>query len=205
MKKLHQTQRLLLDLLKDNIDNPLTIRELGKQINEESAGVVHHHIVQLEKKGYLKRNPDNPKDYVIMDEPDKAVVYLNKYGLARCGPGGDILSGRPIDRVPVASSILRFPASEAFIVEATGESMIPKIIEGDTIIVKKQNHAEHNDIIVCVFNEQPMIKQYFNFNGVICLRSKNEDLIRFPDIAVTFSSELKIEGLVKNILRNDFL
>jgi len=205
VKKLHQTQQLLLQLLKNNIDNPLTIRELGQQLGEDSAGVVHHHIVQLEKKGYLKRNPENPKDYVLMDEPDKAVVYLNKYGLAKCGPGGDILSGRPIDRVPIASSILRFPASEAFIVEATGDSMIPKIIEGDTIIVKKQNYAEHNELIVCVLNEQPMVKQYFSMNGIVCLRSRNEDKLNHPDIAVTYSDELKIEGLVKNILRYDFL
>jgi repressor LexA len=205
VKKIHETQQKLLKLLKDNIDNPLTIRELGEQIGEESAGVVHHHIVQLEKKGYLKRNPEDPKDYVIMDEPDKAVVYLNKYGLARCGPGGQILSGRPVARIPIATSILRFPAAEAFIVEARGDSMEPKIKPGDTVIAKKQGAAEHGEIIVCVHDEQPMIKKYFSLNGVVCLQSLNMDKTKHPDIPVTDPDKFKIEGLVKNILRYDFL
>lgn len=202
---MHPTQEKLLKLLKDNIDNPLTIRELGDSIGEESTGVVHHHIVRLEKMGFLKRNPDDPKDYVIMDKPDKAVVYINKYGLARCGPGGHILSGRPVDRVPVSTSILRFPAAEAFIVEAIGDSMLPRIEAGDTIIAKKQSRPEHNDIIVCVYDEQPMIKQYFKQKSAVCLLSLNGDKKKYPDILVTQKELFKVEGVVKNILRVDFL
>ena len=160
MKALHLKQKKILELLKENIDNPLTLSALSKAVDINSPGVLYHHLRQLESKGYLKRNPDNPKDYTIMDSPEKLVVYINKYGMAQCGPDGTILDGNPIDRVPIATNLLRFPASEAFIVEARGNSMEPKINSGDIVIAKKQNYAEPGDIVVCVYDEKAIIKQY---------------------------------------------
>jgi repressor LexA len=200
MKKLHLTQEKLLKLLKDNIDNPLTIRELGFEIGEDSPGVVYHHLMQLEKKGYLKRNPNNSKDYILMDSPDKKIVYLNKYGTAKCGPGGLILDGSIVDRVPMPSSLLKFPAAEAFIVEAKGDSMEPKIKNGDIIIAHQQNTAEHLDLVVCTYKEEVLIKQFLVANGVLLLSSLNN--IKYPPMRVT-KQDLKIAGVVKNILHYD--
>lgn len=198
MKKLHPTQAKLLMLLKDNIDTPLSMVELSAEADINSPGVLYHHLKQLETKGYLKRNPDNPKDYVVMDSPEKAVVYINKYGMAQCGPNGSILDGTPIERIPVASLLLRFPASEAFIVEAKGDSMEPKIESGDIIIAKKQNHAESGEIIVCVFEEKALIKQYLVIGERHVLHSfnKNYELI-------DATTDLRIEGVVKNIIRHN--
>lgn len=198
MKKLHPTQVKLLKLLKDNIDTPLSMVELSAEADINSPGVLYHHLKQLETKGYLKRNPDNPKDYIVMDSPEKAVVYINKYGMAQCGPNGSILDGTPIERIPVASLLLRFPASEAFIVEAKGDSMEPKIESGDIIIAKKQNHAESGEIVVCVFEEKALIKQYLIIGERHVLHSlnKNYELI-------DATADLRIEGVVKNIIRHN--
>jgi repressor LexA len=77
MKKLHEKQQQLSHILKENIDDPLTIRELQDRLSISSPSVVHHHIQQLEKKGYLKRNPSNPQDYQILSEsPEKKITYL---------------------------------------------------------------------------------------------------------------------------------
>lgn len=198
MKKLHPTQAKLLKLLKDNVNTPLSMVELSAEADINSPGVLYHHLKQLEVKGYLKRNPDNPKDYVIMDSPEKAVVYINKYGMAQCGPNGSILDGNPIERIPVASLLLRFPASDAFIVEAKGDSMEPKIESGDIIIAKKQNHAESGEIVVCVFEEKALIKQYLIIGERHVLHSlnKNYELI-------DATTDLRIEGIVKNIIRHN--
>ena len=107
MKKLHVAQQKLIKILKNNITDPLTIRELQEELGVSSTSVVHHHIQQLEKKGYLRRNPSNPRDYQILaDSPDKKITYINLYGLAHCGPEGRILDDDPIDRIPIASQIL---------------------------------------------------------------------------------------------------
>ncbi|GEP52150.1 LexA repressor [Flavobacterium noncentrifugens] len=200
MRKIHKTQEKLLDLLKSTIDHPLTIRELASSIGEQSPGVIHHHLVQLEKKGYLKRNPNNPKDYTILDSGEKLIVYLNKYGTAQCGPNGIMLDDNVIEKIPIASSLLKFPSSEAFIVEARGDSMEPKIFSGDIVIGRKQEYAEHNDFIICTYNEEVMIKQLKKGNDGLILYSINSGKYNPKKIE---AEDLKIAGIVKNILHYD--
>lgn len=195
MKELHKTQEALLSVLKDNIHNPLTIAELKDHLNISSTSVVHHHLLQLEKKGYLKRNPHNSKDYVILTSPEKSIVYINQYGMAQCGPYGSILDGNPIDRVPIASKLLKFSAEEAFIVEAKGNSMEPKIKSGDLIIAKKQSTADNGDIVVCVNDSEALIKKYVRQNNNVILYSLNQ--IFDPFLA---KEDFRIEGIVKSVL-----
>lgn len=198
MKKLHPNQSKILELLKLNRNNPLTIKNLSEEVGIDSPGVLYHHLRQLEKKGYLKRNPNNSKDYVVLDSPESTVVYIGKYGLAQCGPNGSILEDGPIEHLAIASSLIRFPASEAFIVEAKGDSMEPKIKEGDIVIAKKQNTAEHGDIIVCVFKLVAIIKKFSKINGYISLISLNQD--KHHPLSVTNEDDFRIEGVVRNIL-----
>jgi repressor LexA len=159
-ESLHSVQQALLKLLSEHIDDPLTIRELQNALSVSSTSVVAHHIAQLEKKGFLKRNPSDPRDYQILkDGPEKRVAYLNLYGLAHCGPNGSILDDVPLDRLPVSTRLLNFPASEGFLVKATGDSMLPRIAEGDWVIVRKANDAESGSLVVCVNNEEALIKK----------------------------------------------
>lgn len=173
MKQLHITQKSLLELLKNNINDPLTIRELQDELEVSSPSVIYHHIQQLEKKGYLKRNPHNPKDYQILTEPEKPIVYLNLYGMAQCGPNGSILDGSPVDRIPIASRLIKFSTEEAFLVEAKGDSMEPKIQEGDLVIAKRSNIANDGDTVVCVYNSMAIIKKFYRKQGQIILNSEN--------------------------------
>jgi repressor LexA len=200
MNELHPKQIRLLALLKTNIDMPLTMKELSELADISSPGVLYYHLRQLEKKGVLKRNPENPKDYNILDSPEKSVVYINKYGMAQCGPDGSLLSGNVLERVPVASSLLRFPASLAFIVESKGDSMEPKISNGDIIIAKRQNYAEPGDLIICVYNERVLLKQLLKVDNRVILNSFNK---KYNLIEVANEYDLRIEGIVKNILHYD--
>lgn len=193
---MHPTQEKLLSILRDNIDAPLTMEELRESLGVSSKSVVHHHISQLEKRGYLKRNPNNPKDYTILTDPERPVVYVNMYGLAQCGAEGFFLEDSPIDRVPIASRLMRFPASEAFIVEAKGDSMIPKIHEGDLIIARRQNRAEIGEIIVCVNNGVTIVKKYEPLDqNTTILESLN---VKHPKIKA--ADDFRIVGVLKSVV-----
>lgn len=198
MKKLHRTQEKLLKLLKNNIEEPFTIRELQEELDISSPSVVYHHILQLEKKGYLRRNPGNPQDYQILaDEPDKKIAYLNLYGMAQCGPNGSMLDGNPIDRIPISTKILGFSSADAFLVRAKGDSMEPKIKGGDLVIVKKGNKPEDGNIVVCVNNEEVLIKKIQQIdNDKIFLTSLNQS----HKAILADKNNFKVEGIVKGIL-----
>ena len=195
MKKLHSLQKKLLKILKDNIDDPLTVRELQDALKASSPSVVHHHILQLENKGYLRRNPNNPKDYqVLSDSPEKTITYINLYGLAQCGPKGSILDGNPVERIPIASKILGFSSYEAFMVKAKGNSMSPKINDNDLVIAKRSKTADNGDIVVCVNNGEALIKKL--------KKGKETILISLNPVFEPFlaSRDFRIEGIVKSVL-----
>ncbi len=196
MKTLHENQSKLLDILRKNIENPLTMLELMEELNVSSTSVVHHHIQQLEKKGYLKRNPSNPRDYQILGDPEKPITYINKYGLAQAGQNGSILDGSPVDRIPIASRLLKFPADQAFIVVAKGDSMKPDISSGDIVIAQKQKDASNGDIVVCVNNEEALIKRIYKQDKTVFLHSINPK--HRPFLA---SEDFRVEGVVRNIMK----
>lgn len=198
MKKLHPVQKQLLEVLKQHQDEPLTVRELQELVGVSSTSVVHHHLLQLEKKGYLRRNPSNPSDYQILaDSPERKITYLNLYGLAACGPKGSILDGNPIEKIPISSKILGFASADAFMVKAKGKSMKPMINDGDLVIARKTNTAKDNDIIVCVNNGEALIKQYKNEgNNVILISINSEDTPPF----LANKKDFRIEGVVRSII-----
>ena len=195
VEKLHPTQQKLLKLLQDNITEPLTIRGLQDALQVSSPSVVHHHIQQLEKKGYLRRNPANPKDYqVLADNPDKTITYVNLYGLAQCGLKGRILDGDPIDRIPIASKILGFPSSEAFMIKAKGDSMSPKINDGDLVIAKQLKEPINGSIMICINNGEALIKKIIQKGKKIILVSTNPS--HEPFMA---ANDFRVEGIVRGV------
>lgn len=196
MENLHATQRKLLELLQKNIDDPLTIRELQNRLDLSSPSLVAHHIQQLEKKGYLKRNPANPQDYQLLKDPEKPVARLNLYGMAQCGPNGSILDGAVLDRIPISTKLLNFKSAEAYLVKARGDSMEPLIKEGDLVIVQKTTISSDGKVVVCVNDGQALIKKIHYSNGGPLLESINNKYRPF----VASIDDFRVEGEVKGII-----
>ncbi len=196
MKTLSPQQKKLLNLLTRTVDDPLTIREIQSKMDFSSTSVAVHHIRQLEKKGFLRRNSYSPRNYeIVSDGPERPIVYLNLFGLAQCGPNGSILDGNPIDRIPVSSRLLNFSSRDAFMVKAKGNSMEPRIYEGDFVIAKKTDFVPSGALVVCVNEEISMIKKYHCKDNQIFLTSLNPD---YPPILA--SDDFKIEGEVRSII-----
>jgi repressor LexA len=196
MQSLHDSQEKLLKLLKKHETDPLTMRELQEELGLSSPSVVLHHIRQLEEKGYLRRNPSNPRDYQILaDGKDKKIAYINLYGLAHCGPRGTCLDGDPVERIPISTKILGFSSAEAFLVRAKGKSMMPKIHPNDLVIGKRSNTAENGEVVVCVNDGEALIKRIQKSDKQIILVSENLEFK--PFIA---SDDFRIEGIVRGVL-----
>ena len=198
MKKLHINQKKLLEIIMKNQAYPLSIRELQEEIHASSTSVVTHHLRQLEKKGYIHRNPANPRDYQITSDPDdEGIGYVNMYGMAQCGPNGTILDGHPIERIPLSKKLVRFPLDQVFIVAAKGDSMSPKIRERDLVIAKMQNGADSGEVVVGVHRAKVLIKKYHITEDGIILTSYNP---KYPPIRVVNEEDFHIEGVVKSVI-----
>jgi repressor LexA len=196
---LHKTQEKLLTLLTNNIDSPLSMRQLREELDLSSPSLVHHHINQLEKKRYLKRNPNNPADYQILTTAEEPIAFLNLYGSAKCGPDGTVLSGNPTSRIPLPSSLISFSIDQAFLVKAEGDSMDPEIRNEDLVVAKKQSTAENGEIIICSLNGETRIKKFRKVtNSVYMLESIN---VNYEPIIVDEDMIFNIEGVFKGLIR----
>jgi repressor LexA len=192
-ENLHKTQQELLRLIEENRDYPLSQRDLQDALSLSSVSVVQHHIKQLEKKGFLRRNPSNPRDYTIVDSK---IAYLNIYGQAECGPDGSVLTGDPIATMPLSTDLLRGVPSNCFVVRATGESMKPRIFPGDLVIASSTNYANDGDVVVCVNNYQTLIKQIRKTPNGLVLYSFNE--LEFEPFEP--AEDFRVEGIVTTVI-----
>ena len=197
MKQLHPKQIELLEILKNNISDPLTLEELALRLGVSGKSVAFHHVKQLEKKGYLKRNPENPRDYIILKDPERNVVYLPMYGCAKCGPEGTLLSGVPTRVVPVDPSMIYFPACKGFMVEAKGDSMQNLIAPHDWLIVDQNNHPKNKDVVVCVNNGEVMVKRFTQDGANVILQSENPQY----NPIIADKDSFRVEGIVRSIIK----
>ncbi len=193
---LHPIQERLLDLLKMNPDKLFTIREMQTYLGVSSTSGVVRHLTQLEKKGFLKRNPYNSRDYkVLADNPEKEIAWVNLYGLAQCGENGSFLNDYPIDRIPIATRLLPCSSFDAFLVKAQGNSMSPRIKEGDLIIGERTQNFKNGMLAICVNNSEALIKKIQTDKNTIILLSLNPD---YPPFLA--SESFRIVGEVKGII-----
>jgi repressor LexA len=197
-EKLHPLQQKLLKLLTKNVDDPLTIRAMQEELGASSTSVVAHHLAQLEKKGFLKKNPYNAKDYQVLNAPERGVTYLNLYGLAQCGPKGSVLDGDVVDRIAISTKILTFSSDLAFMVKAKGDSMEPKIQDGDFVIAKKTSEASDGEIVVCVNEGEALVKKIKKSEKDYILISLNNEYQPF----IANRKNFHIEGVVKGVISN---
>ena len=198
-KQLHQIQERLLELLTKNSDKLFTIREMQQMLDISSTSGVVRHLAQLEKKGYLKRNPYNSRDYKVLDQsPEKEIAWINLYGLAQCGKNGMLLDNHPIDRIPIATRLLSFPSLEAFLVKAKGNSMAPRIKEGDLVIAKRTDDFQNGMLAVCVSNGEALIKKIQKDLSSVILISLNSE---YPPFLA--SDDFRIIGEVKGVISRE--
>ncbi|MDR1997518.1 MAG: HTH domain-containing protein [Candidatus Margulisbacteria bacterium] len=199
--KLHPQQEQLLEILKKAQNDPLTIRELQEALGLSSTSVVAHHIKQLEKKGLLKRDPANPRNYTVVGEDSGArITYLPLYGLAQCGPKGSLLDNNPIDKIAISSELVRFPVEEMYLIKARGDSMLPRISNGDIVFVRRADAADSGEVVVCVNEGEGLIKKYQRDKKQVVLSSLNSEKYA----PFTAAADFRIEGIVKGALSYKF-
>lgn len=183
-------------MLKRGVEG-LSLRDIAREIGVRSPATVSHHIHQLEKKGYLRRNPSHSSEYTLLKDPVKDIVYVNLYGLANCGPGGFLADENVIDRVPISTRLFGVSDS-SFLVQARGDSMEPYISERDLVLVEQQPRVESNTIALVICGEEPKIKKVILAGNQVVLASLNP---AYPPEVYGEMGTVTIVGKVKGVIR----
>lgn len=97
----------------------------------------------------------------------------------KIGVLGRVPAGVPIEAIEEFIDYEEIPEEmakngEYFGLKIQGDSMYPRIIDGDVVIVKKQSYAANRDIVIVLINgDDGTCKQYYRFDDHIELKPFN--------------------------------
>jgi repressor LexA len=187
---LTKRQREIFDFIKRYSEKhgyPPTVRDIGKAIGLTSSSTVHAHLANLEKVGLLRRDPSKPRAIEVLVGKAKQVVGQGGLPLV-----GQVAAGQPVlaeenieDHVEVPD--IAGGQQGEFILRVKGDSMKDAgILDGDHVIVQRQDAASDGEIVVALVGEEATVKRFFTESDHVRLQPENSAIepIRTRDVQV---------------------
>ena len=188
--KLTKRQQEIFDFIKRYSAShgyPPTVRDIGRAIGLTSSSTVHAHLANLEKIGLLRRDPTKPRALELLVEgARKAVQPAGLPVVGRVAAGAPILAEENVeDHVDVPP--LAGGDSGEYVLRVSGDSMRDAgILDGDHVVVHRQDTADNGDIVVALVGEEATVKRYFREADHVRLQPENDafEPIRTREAAV---------------------
>ncbi len=209
-------QRRILDMIRDSVNRrgyPPSVREIGQAVGLTSTSSVAHQLAMLERKGFLRRDPNRPRAVDVRpprpatpQEGAGAVADEALHRFARPAPTyvpvvGRIAAGGPVLAEEYVEDVFPLPRElvgegTLFLLRVTGDSMVDAAIaDGDWVVVRQQPVAENGDIVAAMIDGEATVKTYRRREGHIWLLPHN------PAYAPIPGDDATILGRVVTVLR----
>jgi repressor LexA len=190
---LTQRQREIYDYVTGYVDGhgyPPTVREIGEAVGLASPSTVHAHLANLERAGYLRRDPTKPRALELVGrERAPAAEAVGEAGRVRVLPlvgqiaaGGPLLAEENVEQHMAVPEPLSSGVGEEFLLRVRGDSMIEAgILEDDYVVVRRQQTATDGDIVVALVGDdeaadEATVKRFFREDGRVRLQPENSAL-----------------------------
>ena len=211
-------QRLVLETIRDAVERrgyPPSMREIGEAVGLTSPSSVAHQLTSLERKGYLRRDPNRPRaiEVILPGDPTHQVRALHRVvddatgsGDARPEPSyvpvlGRIAAGGPILAEQAVEEVFPLPRQlvgdgELFLLKVVGDSMIDAAVcDGDWVVVRRQPVAENGDMVAAMLDGEATVKTFKRRDGHVWLMPHNPAYQPIPGDQAT------VLGRVVTVLR----
>ncbi len=209
MKNMQATdkQQRVLDYVKEQIKKDgyaPSVREICKALDLKSTSTVHGYLTRLQKKGLIQKAALKPRTLTVIggrDEEDKG-FYTSKE-MVDVPIVGKVTAGLPILAVENIEDTFPLPIdfvgnSESFMLKVRGDSMIDAgILDGDLVLVKKQNVAENGDIVVALIEDEATVKKFYKEKNYIRLQPQNQFMQ--PILVPTCTILGKVAGVFRKL------
>ncbi len=209
---LTERQRTILEVIRASVTSrgyPPSIREIGDAVGLTSTSSVAHQLRTLERKGYLRRDPNRPRavDVRGSDEAVTPLVSTDVAGsdalpeptfvpvLGRIAAGGPILAEEAVEDVfPLPRELVG--EGSLFLLKVVGESMVDAAIcDGDWVVVRQQSVADNGDIVAAMIDGEATVKTFKRSRGQVWLMPHNPAFDPIP------GNEAAVLGKVVTVIR----
>jgi repressor LexA len=199
-------QRRVLEYIRDTVQRrgyPPSVREICDAVGLTSTSSVHHQLGTLEKKGFLRRDPNRPRavevfapqaaDEGALNDARPAPTYVPVVG--RIAAGGPVLAEEVVEDVfPLPRELVG--EGTLFLLRVVGDSMIDAAIaDGDWVVVRQQPTADNGDIVAAMIDGEATVKTYKRRDGHVWLMPHNPAYEPIP------GDEATVLGRVVTVLR----
>ena len=210
-ESLTERQRTILEVIRASVTTrgyPPSIREIGDAVGLTSTSSVAHQLRTLERKGYLRRDPNRPRAVDVRGaDHGRAAVSTDVQGsdalpeptfvpvLGRIAAGGPILAEEAVEDVfPLPRELVG--EGSLFLLKVVGESMIDAAIcDGDWVVVRQQNVAENGDIVAAMIDGEATVKTFKRSSGQVWLMPHNPAFDPIP------GNDAAVLGKVVTVIR----
>ena len=197
-------QKKILETIQRSIGKngyPPSMREIGDTVGLKSLSCVTHQLSQLEKLGYLRRDPRRPRAMEILlplqlsedaaaaeapkpaeeaGKEDAKIIELSTSADTTMVPlVGRIAAGGPILADQTVEDVFALPRQlvghgELFMLRVSGDSMVDAAIcDGDWVVVRRQQTANNGDIVAALLDEEATVKTFRQRDGHTWLLPQN--------------------------------
>ena len=214
---LTRRQQAILDVIRDSVERrgyPPSIREICESAGLASTSSVAHQLAMLERKGFLRRDPNRPRAVDVRSsgsDADKPKAARRAVAVTDDAPRGDapvfvpvvgrIAAGGPILAEQMIEDVFPLPKSlvgdgALFMLKVVGDSMIEAAIsDGDWVVVRQQPDANNGDIVAAMLDGEATVKTFRRRDGHVWLMPHNPAYQPIP------GDEATILGRVVTVLR----
>jgi repressor LexA len=171
-----------------------TIREIGRQFEISSTNGVRYYLNLLEKAGYIRRTGGISRGI----GPSTATASTGIPILGRVAAGQPILAEENWSG-ELALADMFGQTENLFALQVRGDSMIDAgILQGDHVIVQKQETARPGDIVVALIDDEATVKYYRPQRDRVELVAANQ---KYAPIVVGDDAGFRILGIVRGVIR----
>ena len=191
-KELNNRERDILKFIEKQVAElgyAPSVREIGKAVGLSSTATVHSYLAKLEEKGYIKKENQKGRTLRLLkglnkksDGGNNEKPFYSGRELVDVPVIGKITAGAPILAVENITDNFLIPVdfvgnSESFMLIVRGESMIEAgILDGDYILVKRQNVARNGEIVVAMIDDEATVKTFYIEDNHIRLQPENSNM-----------------------------
>ena len=188
-------QRGVLDTIRSAVETrgyPPSMREIGEAVGLTSPSSVAHQLAALERKGFLRRDPNRPRAIEVVDRRGRAGEPVPAAVTASSAPAaeertetalvpvlGRIAAGGPILAEQAVEDVFALPRQlvgdgELFLLKVVGDSMVDAAIrDGDWVVVRHQPVAENGEIVAAMIDGEATVKTLQRRDGHVWLMPHN--------------------------------
>ena len=202
-ESLNKRQSMILDFIQEYCKMhgyPPAVRDIGKAVGLKSSSTVHMYLVQLEEKGYIRRDPAKPRAIIVVKDESVDNLELSVRQipvLGKVAAGTPILAQENIDNY-MAVPVDLLGQGNFYILRVQGDSMIEAgILDKDYVIVHEQNDASNGEIVVALLGDEATVKRYYKMDDHVRLQPENSSME--PIITRDISILGKVAGLLRRM------